>query len=346
MVATVAPRRDSLPTSVQLQRQLEQGRTIHVGSHGEAVREAQQLLKAHGFDPGRVDGDMGTKTRAAVEAFQRSRGITVDGVIGRETLRELRTPTTGVDSRRGVDRGLDAGRDRIPGQTGADFQRRAEADAARRQRETGRTEQTGDSRVNENGDVRIAPKNMSEREKWDHYAAIVRKNGGQVCADGKPTVLGIRGMDVNGNRHESTNNRKYDDTFVVLTPDHKVLELRGATHAGQTTTSLVDHVGRINPGNYVARPNGDHNGMPSLHVTTQGGSGNIPGVRDRNDDGRYSADEKSRSRQRGDTLSAILFHVGFENSPKSIGCQTLPPAEMRKLLRAAGRGFSFSLVEA
>ena len=197
------------------------------------------------------------------------------------------------------------------------------------------------------GAVELAPRSMSERQRWDHYAAIVRQSGGEVCADGKPTVLGIRGMDASGNRHASTNNRRYDDTFVVLTPDHRVLELRGATHAGQHTTSLVDHVGRINPGNYRAVNNGDHNGMPSFHVRTSSGSGNIPGVRDRNDDGSYSTSEIERSRRRGDTLSAILFHVGFEGSPRSIGCQTLPPDAMRRFIdRVGGRGFSFTLVDA
>lgn len=347
MVSTAAPRRDSaLPSAAHLERAVEQGRLLKPGASGPEVREAQELLKAHGFDPGMVDGDLGPKTRSAIQSFQRSRGIDADGVIGRDTLRELRTPTSGVDARRGADRGVDASsHDRIPGGTGADYQRRAEADAARRARDQQTASDGG--RTNASGEVSIAPRNMSEREKWDHYAAIVKKNGGEVCPDGKPTVLGLRGMDVNGNKHESKNSRAYDDTFVVLTPDHKVLELKGATHAGQTTTSLVPHVGRINPGNYVARSNGAHNGMPSFYVTTKNGSGNIPGVRDANDDGRYAAAETDRSRQRGDSLTEILFHVGYGDRPKSIGCQTLPPEDMRKLIRAAGnRGFTFSLVDA
>ncbi len=333
-----------LPRADALAQHVEAGHTLRKGADGPAVAEAQRLLEAHGFSVGDkgIDGKLGKDTRAALVDFQRSRGLTPDGVIGPETLRELGTPTTGVDRRRGTDHGLQpAAGDRIPGQSGADFQQRARLDEQRRAAVRSEPAPTG------TGAVEVAPRSMSERQRWDHYAAIVRANGGEVCADGKPTVLGIRGMDVNGNRHASTNSRAYDDTFVVLTPDHRVLELRGATHAGQRTTSLVDHVGRINAGTYQVVNNGDHNGMASFHVRTRAGSGNIPGVRDRNDDGSYSSAEIERSRQRGDTLSGILFHVGFSDRPKSIGCQTLPPDAMRRLIdRVGGRGFSFTLVDA
>ncbi|MBI1945306.1 MAG: peptidoglycan-binding protein [Deltaproteobacteria bacterium] len=341
-----------LPRSEALAQHIEGGNTLRRGADGPEVAEAQRLLEAHGFSvgPKGVDGKLGRDTRAALVDFQRSRGLSPDGVIGTETLRELRTPTTGVDRRSGADRGLQpAPGDRVPGSSGADFQQRARLEQQRRseQRAEQRIEPRTEPAPTGSGAVELAPRSMSERQRWDHYAAIVRANGGEVCADGKPTVLGVRGMDVNGNRHASTNNRKYDDTFVVLTPDHRVLELRGATHAGQKTTSLVDHVGRINAGNYRAVSNGDHNGMPSFHVRTRSGSGSIPGVRDRNDDGNYSSTEIERSRQRGDALTGILFHVGFEGSPKSIGCQTLPPDAMRRFIdRVGGRGFSFTLVDA
>ena len=52
------------------------------GSTGEAVRQLQQALKDLGFDPGAVDGQFGSKTEAAVKAFQQDRGIAVDGIVG------------------------------------------------------------------------------------------------------------------------------------------------------------------------------------------------------------------------------------------------------------------------
>jgi peptidoglycan hydrolase-like protein with peptidoglycan-binding domain len=55
---------------------------LRPGSSGEAVRELQQALKGLGYDPGGVDGQFGARTEAAVKAFQKARGIPVDGIVG------------------------------------------------------------------------------------------------------------------------------------------------------------------------------------------------------------------------------------------------------------------------
>lgn len=53
------------------------------------TRELQIALKAHGFDPGPIDGLPGRRTTAAVRAFQAAHGLTVDGIVGPQTLRAL-----------------------------------------------------------------------------------------------------------------------------------------------------------------------------------------------------------------------------------------------------------------
>ena len=60
-------------------------------SRGEAVRVAQERLKAIGIDPGPVDGVFGGSTRTAVVNFQRKYKdvLAVDGVIGRNTWKVL-----------------------------------------------------------------------------------------------------------------------------------------------------------------------------------------------------------------------------------------------------------------
>ena len=60
------------------------------GSQGPDVERLQLLLKAAGYDPGDVDSDYGTKTAAAVLAFQEDRpDLDDDGVAGPMTLGAL-----------------------------------------------------------------------------------------------------------------------------------------------------------------------------------------------------------------------------------------------------------------
>lgn len=58
------------------------------GSKGAAVRELQTLLNARGRSLN-VDGDFGPATEAAVRAFQEQRGLTVDGIVGKQTWAAL-----------------------------------------------------------------------------------------------------------------------------------------------------------------------------------------------------------------------------------------------------------------
>lgn len=57
-----------------------------LGSRGDEVRRVQSKLKELGFYTGKVDGIYGTNTRDAVRSFQRSVGITADGIAGQKTL--------------------------------------------------------------------------------------------------------------------------------------------------------------------------------------------------------------------------------------------------------------------
>jgi chitosanase len=55
---------------------------------GEAVKALQKALAACGFPVG-IDGAFGKGTDAAVRAFQKSRGLTVDGIVGPATRTAL-----------------------------------------------------------------------------------------------------------------------------------------------------------------------------------------------------------------------------------------------------------------
>lgn len=67
------------------------GSMLSLGSRGAQVASLQSALAQVGFSPGAIDGDFGPKTRAAVQAFQRARGLTVDGVVGPQTWGALRS---------------------------------------------------------------------------------------------------------------------------------------------------------------------------------------------------------------------------------------------------------------
>ena len=59
------------------------------GSTGRAVAKLQARLKKVGFNPGRVDGDFGPATKAALIGFQKSAGLLADGIAGPRTLGSL-----------------------------------------------------------------------------------------------------------------------------------------------------------------------------------------------------------------------------------------------------------------
>ena len=62
---------------------------VYRGSRGDAVRKLQELLNKKGFDCGAVDGIFGSKTYAAVVAFQKANGLGADGIVGPLTWGKL-----------------------------------------------------------------------------------------------------------------------------------------------------------------------------------------------------------------------------------------------------------------
>lgn len=59
------------------------------GSTGRFVYIAQGLLRAKGFYYGDLDGDAGSITETAIEAYQKAKGLTVDGHCGANTWYSL-----------------------------------------------------------------------------------------------------------------------------------------------------------------------------------------------------------------------------------------------------------------
>lgn len=68
-----------------------------LNSKNDEVKKLQKLLKQLGFYTGNVTGNFGEKTQDAVKAFQKSKGLTADGIAGKRTLAAIN-----ADAQRGV----------------------------------------------------------------------------------------------------------------------------------------------------------------------------------------------------------------------------------------------------
>jgi peptidoglycan hydrolase-like protein with peptidoglycan-binding domain len=62
------------------------------------IQVAQMHLQAYGFDPGPIDGSYTAQTQAAVRAFQATYGLSVSGLLDRQTREQLKV---GPDAKRG-----------------------------------------------------------------------------------------------------------------------------------------------------------------------------------------------------------------------------------------------------
>ena len=63
---------------------------IKKGNSGDKVRALQYALEQLGFDTGGIDGKFGNNTLRAVKNFQRSEGISADGIVGKNTKEKFR----------------------------------------------------------------------------------------------------------------------------------------------------------------------------------------------------------------------------------------------------------------
>lgn len=62
---------------------------LEIGDRGALVMAIQERLAALGYSVGRADGIFGSRTRAAVAAFQLESGLSADGIMGPQTRKAL-----------------------------------------------------------------------------------------------------------------------------------------------------------------------------------------------------------------------------------------------------------------
>ena len=62
---------------------------VKLGECQEMVRAVQVALYCYGFNPGKTDAIFGDNTKLAVLQFQRAKGLTADGIAGKNTIKAL-----------------------------------------------------------------------------------------------------------------------------------------------------------------------------------------------------------------------------------------------------------------
>lgn len=62
---------------------------IRRGHTGQQVTNLQLMLNAAGYNCGTPDGIFGSNTETATKAFQASRGLANDGIVGKDTKKAL-----------------------------------------------------------------------------------------------------------------------------------------------------------------------------------------------------------------------------------------------------------------
>jgi len=77
---TTTPQAGSLPAPTV---------SLKSGDSGAQVKVLQRALTSLGFSTGKIDGNYGPKTQAAVKRFQRSARLKADGIVGPKTLSAL-----------------------------------------------------------------------------------------------------------------------------------------------------------------------------------------------------------------------------------------------------------------
>lgn len=75
-----------------------QAATLRVGSWGDEVKTLQTKLKRWGYYDGSIDGIFGNGTKEAVMYFQRTNGLTPDGIVGPATAKALGMDASGGSS--------------------------------------------------------------------------------------------------------------------------------------------------------------------------------------------------------------------------------------------------------
>ena len=91
---TATPNIEITPTPAPQAPAVTTYKTLRKGDQSVEVKLMQVALTELGYLKGAADGNFGTATKTAVEAFQKDNGLDVDGIAGAKTLEKLYSLST------------------------------------------------------------------------------------------------------------------------------------------------------------------------------------------------------------------------------------------------------------
>lgn len=187
---------------------------------------------------------------------------------------------------------------------------------------------------------------------------------GVNVVDGRTTVI--------GKRRGQYRTNAYEDELVVFRSNGSIVRFAGTTRPAQPaspTSGIPDadgngtrDLGMARPGVYRARGNWTF-GLPghkrAAFRILDGERDSLPAWRDVNGDGWFSAAERAASERRGDRITVIRIHYGFDARGNtiggtryagawSVGCQNVSYSDLDRFVSAvggAGASFTYAIVD-
>jgi peptidoglycan hydrolase-like protein with peptidoglycan-binding domain len=291
-IASGALRRNLLPNFEP--DSLDQVRTGNArlikGSRGPAVENLQNLLNKNGANLD-ADGIFGPKTEAALIQFQQKRGLSDSGIAGPKTLTQL-------------DSGVPATQAPVAPST-----------------------TTPSSATSSANGVLPDTSEMTQAQKFDHYATMIEQNGGRV--NNEPNQRNIAALRVETDADVNGGKGAYDDRMVMLWQDED-----GTKHVREykaNTEPSAQYRGRY--GEDANRDGSiDQGRLPAGHYEYEIGRSSTLGnvmrptksvnaERDTNHDGLFNDGAFASAGK------SMLIHSGGTSNTASAGCQTMSPSE-------------------
>jgi peptidoglycan hydrolase-like protein with peptidoglycan-binding domain len=301
--------------------------TLRMGMKNADVQTLQRLLNEKASPQPRLrdDGDFGNNTFAAVQKFQRMKGLNPDGVVGPQTWAALQGSAPGTNA-------------------GSPPPPTAEVGA-------------------QHGLPNLSGK--SEADKYDFYVKCIEAGiGGKAAAladlsKGQRVILGIR---VITNTRANQGGGVYDDRIVVLWNNgtKNVREFVANTEPSSRYEDGYKYAKKSFGNNAGGDRRKDLGRVPEgVHPYAKGSSttyGNILrptkdiiAERDTNHDGLFDQNDTVSNVSALNAGTSMLFHKGGNTITGSAGCQTMKPADFEKFWLALGtkqQRFLYVLVHA